>query len=351
MNKNLTEIGVVAIGRNEGKRLDRCLKSIPPETAAIVYVDSGSTDGSVALARSHGAQVVELDPSIPFCAARARNAGYERLMASSPAPNYIQFIDADCEIIENWLSLAADCLMKAPDLAIVAGWLKERSPEASIYNRLGDLEWNAVGAGAVDAVGGIFMIRREAFDSVGGFDSSVAAGEEPELCQRLSRRGWRLVRIDQDMALHDLAMMRFGQWWRRMVRNGYGSLDVATRFGIAKFRNTNRRARLWTAWLSMTLILTGVAAFNMPESPGVMGLALFSFGLWPARWLRITLRTWKNGQPLGTAMAYAYFMVISFLPQFSGQFLYWTDRWFNQPFRLVEYKAPPPSAGKEDHES
>lgn len=333
------EVGVVVIGRNEGERLGRCLESIVPKGVRIVYVDSGSTDGSVETARHHGAEVVELDTSFPFCAARARNAGYRRLLESDPQLQYVQFIDADCEISGDWLAFAFGSLANQPDLAIVAGWLHERSPEVSIYNRLGDLEWNFAGAGVVDSVGGIFMIRCEAFDSVGGFNPTVAAGEEPELCQRLTRKRWRLVRLDRDMALHDLAMTQFGQWWRRMVRTGYGSMDVALRFGVAKFARMNSRARMWTVWLVLTLVL-GAATGALVDALSAALPVVLLFSIWPAQLLRITLRTWRKGQPLGTSMAYAFFTVISFLPQIAGQILYFADRLRNRSFRLVEYKAP-----------
>ena len=339
------EVGVVVIGRNEGERLRRCLESIVPKAVRIVYVDSGSTDGSVGTARRHGAEVVELDTSIPFCAARARNAGYQSLVESHPQLNYVQFIDGDCEVIGDWLPFAAESLLKRPDHAIVAGWLREKSPEISIYNRLGDLEWNFAGAGAVDSVGGIFMIRREAFDSVGGFDSTVAAGEEPELCQRLIRKGWRLVRLDREMALHDLAMTRFGQWWRRMVRSGYGSMDVAHRFGVAKFARNNWRVRIWSAWLAL-LMAGGAAVGTAPYSSIATLTVLLIFAVWPAQWLRIALRTWRKGQTLRTSVAYAFFIMIAFLPQIVGQITYFADRLRNRSFRLVEYKSTAPSSGK-----
>src|SRR4051794_38450615 len=71
----LSRVGVVVIGRNEGQRLVRCLQSLTPAGAPVVYVDSGSTDGSVQRARELGAKVIELDRSIPFSASRARNTG------------------------------------------------------------------------------------------------------------------------------------------------------------------------------------------------------------------------------------------------------------------------------------
>src|SRR3954469_12450980 len=99
-------IGLVIIGRNEGERLRRCLASALGYAAHAVYVDSGSTDGSVALARSMNVDVVELDTTIPFTAARARNAGVERLLRLAPDTSYVQFVDGDCEMNPAWWGVA-----------------------------------------------------------------------------------------------------------------------------------------------------------------------------------------------------------------------------------------------------
>jgi len=100
------QIGVIAIGRNEGKRLIDCLTSVRSATADIVYVDSGSTDGSVAAAEAIGACVVKLDLTRPFTAARARNEGFEALKALRPSVRFIQFIDGDCTLAQPWIERA-----------------------------------------------------------------------------------------------------------------------------------------------------------------------------------------------------------------------------------------------------
>lgn len=335
------KVGVVVIGRNEGARLKKCLESIDSDAVRIVYVDSGSTDDSIDLAHRNGAEVIELDTSIPFCAARARNAGFQRLVELNPRISFIQFIDGDCEIIRGWLYYATESLLKQPQLAIVAGWLREKFPEISIYNRMGDLEWNFHGVGEVEAVGGIFMIRRQAFDSVGGFDSTIAAGEEPELCQRLIRKGWRLAKLDREMALHDLAMTQFRQWWWRMVRSGYGSMDVARRFGIHTFVKNNWQVRIWFTWF--LLLIAGSVLSGTSQYSGFYMLTTLMISIaWPAQWLRIGLRTWRNGQSLLISFAYAFFIMIAFLPQCMGQITYFADRLRNRSFRLVEYKSTAP---------
>src|SRR3569623_3217603 len=90
-------IGVVVIGRNEGERLKASLASLHG-IAHIVYVDSGSTDGSQAYARSRGVTVVELPVPPNFTAARARNAGIEALLNAAPDLTTIQFVDGDCTV-------------------------------------------------------------------------------------------------------------------------------------------------------------------------------------------------------------------------------------------------------------
>ncbi len=325
----------MVIGRNEGQRLIRCLKSVTRRGVTVVYVDSGSTDSSVAVARDLNVDVVELDMSTPFCAARARNEGYARLVTNSPQVRFVQFVDGDCELADDWLSVAHAEIKKNPDTAIVSGWLHERQPEVSVYNRLGEVEWNFSGIGEVESVGGIFMIRREAFDSVSGFDPTVASGEEPELCQRLRRKAWRLFRIDHDMAWHDLAMTRFGQWWRRMVRFGYGTVDVAERFNIPRFRRNVLRARAWTAWLLVFLMLS---AFFFRGGLGSVVTMLW-LGLWPAQIGRIAWRSWRSGLAPSLSVIYGFFIMLSLWPQMLGQFLWWADRRRKRTFRLVEYKS------------
>jgi glycosyltransferase involved in cell wall biosynthesis len=334
-----TEICVVVIGRNEGPRLELCLKSLQ-SPHCTVYVDSGSVDDSISTAKTLSAHVVELDMSIPFCAARARNEGYRKAIEISPNANFVQFVDGDCELNETWLNHASRFLTSNPGVAVVAGRLHEKRPERSIYNRLGDLEWNSSGHGEVEAVGGIFLVRRTAFDAVGGFDPTVPAGEEPELCQRLKRIGWKIVRLDLDMARHDLAMTRFSQWWRRMVRTGYGSLDVAIRFGIGKFIKSAMRVQFWTFWLFSTLLF-GILGFWLGArilGYGSLTIAGILALLLPIHFLRIARRTRRNGATRWVSLAHAFFTVIAFIPQLFGQLLYGLDRLRKRDFRLVEYK-------------
>lgn len=291
------EAGFVIIGRNEGVRLALCIASVKREAQRIVYVDSGSVDGSVALARAHGLIVVELDQSRPFTAARARNAGLKALRDHFPDLAYVHFIDGDCELVEGWLSDALAAIRVETNVAAVCGRRRERFPDHSPYNQLCDKEWDTP-VGVAPSVGGDALFRIDAFLSVGGFDPELIAGEEPDLCHRIRQLGWRIWRIDRDMTVHDAAMTRFDQWWQRNRRSGYATAE-------ALFRRAD--PTLWRQVVSNTL-------WSLP--------VLWAF--WPLLWARIC---WRSG-PLE-----ASFITLGKLPHMQGQIDYLRKR-----RRLIEYK-------------
>jgi len=220
----MSRAAAVVIGRNEGARLERCLRTLGPQVDVLVYVDSGSKDGSVALAQSMNAHVVELDLTQPFTAARARNAGFEALRGQADI-DLIQFIDGDCGVEAAWVSAAEAAMEADPKLGLVTGWRYELYPDNSIYNDLCDLEWRRP-AGPITACGGDMMVRRSAFEDAGGFDPTVIAAEDDEFCQRIAQAGWHLRRLPEEMTAHDADMLSFWQWWKRAERTGHGFAQV-----------------------------------------------------------------------------------------------------------------------------
>ncbi len=262
----LPPYGAIAIGRNEGERLTRCLRSLS-DAHLVVYVDSASHDGSVQRAREAGAEVVELDPALPFTAARARNYGFQHLRRSVPDLAYVQFVDGDCELVRDWPQVALCFLQAYADVGAVCGRRRERFPNRSIYNWLCDREWDAP-EGETRAFGGDVMIRTAALEKMGGYREDVIAGEEPELCVRLRKAGWRVWRLDSEMTLHDAAMTRFGQWWQRGVRAGYAFALGAHLHGAAPERHwvwESRRAWLWGILVAPCVLVgnTGVVALGL----------------------------------------------------------------------------------------
>jgi len=329
----LARVGVVAIGRNEGERLRRCLQSLDPASRPTVYVDSGSSDGSPELAASLGAEVVQLDLSIPFTAARARNAGLERLLKNAPEIELVQFVDGDCEIDPGWFSAALAALDARPDVVVVCGRRREKHPEASVYNRLCDLEWDTP-VGEAQACGGDALMRVSAVKAAGGYRDDLIAGEEPELCVRLRANGGRVLRLPAEMTLHDAAMTRFRQWWTRNVRAGHAFAEVSHLHADSPFGIWRREARSNWAWGVFVPAIAIVAA------PFTLGMSLVVLLAYPALYFKIRRGRRQRGDEPATASLYARYCVLSKFPQAMGQARYWRNRVSGRRNRLIEYKGP-----------
>lgn len=313
MSEGTSRLAAIVIGRNEGARLERCLRSLALDRVTIVYVDSGSTDGSQDFARGIGAVVRELATDLPFTAARARAEGFAALLAIMPEPDYVMFVDGDCEIEPGWLEKAAAFLDAEPGYAVVCGRRRERHADASPYNRLMDREW-ATPIGPAEACGGDALYRCRAYREAGGFDPAMIAGEEPELCVRLRAKGWTAMRLDAPMTIHDAAMHHFTQWWRRAVRSGIGYAQawLATRRSPAGalYSRQLTRAILWAGVLPLTAIVLAVAWHPL------------WLALWPAatlaQLLRLTLRDGWFTARLMVAGKYAELLGIA---RFAGRYL------------------------------
>ena len=326
--------GVVAIGRNEGERFRRCLDSLAGRADAVVYVDSGSTDGSVELARERGATVVALDASRPFTAARARNAGYDKLKELAPDLEFVQFVDGDCQFADGWLELAAATLRDRPEVAVVCGRRREIQPEASVYNRLCDLEWDTP-VGEARACGGDAMMRGAVFESAGKFDPALIAGEEPELCVRIRGLGFKILRLDAEMTRHDAAMTRFGQWWKRNVRAGHAFAEGAHLHGAPPERHWVREVRSNWFW-GLVVPFLAVA----PAWP-TYGLSLGLLLGYPVLAYRIYNHRRRLGTPAADARRYAGFCALGKFPQCLGQWKFVAGRLLGRKERLIEYKDAP----------
>jgi GT2 family glycosyltransferase len=324
-------LGAVIIGRNEGERLKRSLTSLAGRVARAVYVDSGSTDGSPAAARAAGVDVFELDPSLPFTAARARNAGFERLLALEPSIEFVQFIDGDCELAGGWIELAEQTLASRADVGVVCGRRRERMPDSSVYNRLCDIEWNTP-VGEALACGGDAMMRVSALRAVNGFNAALIAGEEPELCLRLRQSGWTILRLDAEMTLHDAAMTRFGQWWRRAGRAGHAFAEGAALHGHEPGHYCVRQTLSGWVWgLLLPLIVLGTAV-------PTRGKSLLLLSLYVLLALRIIWRSRGAGMPRNDAVVYGAFCTLSKFPQMLGQLRFVALGFLGRRSTLIEYK-------------
>ena len=318
--------GMVVIGRNEGARLVRCLAAGARAGGPVVYVDSGSTDGSPDAARRLGAVVVALDMAIPFTAARARNEGFAALMRLHPGTSRVQFLDGDCELAPGWMDAAGAFLDTHPEIAAVCGRRLERFPDASVYNRLCDIEWNTP-VGEARACGGDVLMRAQPLRAVGGYREDLIAGEEPELCVRLRAAGWKIWRLGHDMTLHDAAITRLSQWWKRNVRSGHAFAEGAFLHGEppeGHFVAETRRVWIWGVALPVVVALSCLA------TPWALLL------LYPLQWLRLGLRAARQGLPI--PWKYAAFGVAVRFPEAQGVLKFRAGRLVGHRSALIEYK-------------
>jgi glycosyltransferase involved in cell wall biosynthesis len=331
----MNRIGAVAIGRNEGERLVSCLKSLIsllPQNTPIVYVDSGSTDGSLDFSKKLGIQVIELDLSIPFTAARARNTGFNYLVEHFPDLEYVQFIDGDCEMFEGWIDRAISTFEKDDKLAVVCGRRRERFPDASPYNRLADMEWNTP-VGEAKHCGGDALMRVSAIKEVSGYSDRMICGEEPEMCIRLRQRGWKVERIDANMTLHDAAMLKFSQWWKRSIRGGWAVAEGAAMYGASPERYMVRENKsVWLWGFIVPALAIGLAGVTY-------GLSLGLFLAYSAMIERIARYRRDYGDIPSHARLYGSLCMLSKPAYALGQLQYWLTRWQGKQATLIEYKT------------
>jgi GT2 family glycosyltransferase len=274
-------------------------------------VDSGSTDGSVACAREYGFEIIELDASAPFNAARGRNAGFGFLTRQHPLLEFVQFVDGDCELVPGWLKTAQGTLDARPDVAIVCGRRRERARDATIYHRLADLEWDTP-IGETRGCGGDALVRVDAFQQVGGFNSTLRAGDEPELCWRLRQRGWKILRLDAEMTIHDIRMTRFSQWWLRARRAGYAYAQVAWLHGHEREHHWVRETASAAFW-GLGLPILALGALSRSRGFGASLLCAY-----PLLGARIYFRARRRGIRATDALLYAAACVIGKFAQAQG---------------------------------
>jgi GT2 family glycosyltransferase len=333
-NLLVARLGFVVIGRNEAARLPDCFASLPLPGAARVYVDSGSGDASVAIARGQGVEVLELDPATPFTAARARNEGFARLRERAPALDVVQFIDGDCALERGWIEAAVAAMDAAPERAVVIGHLGERDEAGGVYKRLCALEWRSPPGDVTNfgSLGGIMLVRAAAFAAVGGFNPSVIAGEDSELGVRLAAAGHVVNKIDAPMAVHEADIRRFSQWWRRAVRSGHAIGQRAFLNGRRAPAHDCVRERRSVLFWGLGLPLA--ACLPAASTHGASLLLLLGYGVLAWRVFRHRRRC---GDAPADARLYAAFNVLGKFAEAVGLLRFWWNRGLGR-YSIIEYK-------------
>ncbi|MDP3718910.1 MAG: glycosyltransferase [Acidobacteriota bacterium] len=202
--------------RNDAERLRRCLTSIvsndyPRALIEIVVIDNESEDGSGRAAREYGAIVLR---SPGTCVAELRNRGARAALGS-----IIAFVDADHEIDQQWIT-AAVAILSTPEIA-ATGCAYLTEPQANwVQQQYDGLRVRPEQRQEVAWIGsGNFAVKRSAFERVGGFNTTLTACEDVDLCNRLRQAGHRIVADPALRSVHfgdprTLKALFFGELWR-----------------------------------------------------------------------------------------------------------------------------------------
>lgn len=332
------DIDCVVIGVNAEATLRRCLSSIlesnyPRQRLNIIYVDGGSQDGSISIAESlPGIHIVRLDPDFPS-PGLGRNAGWRA--GSAPL---VQFLDSDTVLDKNWIRTAITAFEE--DIAAVAGYRQEMYPERSVYNWIGSLEWNGK-PGDSESFGGDVLVRRQVLEESGGYDEELVGGEDPELSLRVRSAGWRIKQLDNNMTLHDLAMTRFSQYWKRAYRSGYGFaavIDRCSNMGMPFWQKEFRRILVrgggfWGLSFSAVLVvLLFPTKLEVVSAAVILEIAALFLLLYP-RLFRVGYFMRDKQLKRRQARVYAWHCSIVVLPDILGVCRFYLGKFCNRPLR------------------
>ena len=200
-------LDVIIVARDEGETFVKCCASVVKavsafETstglkAAVTYVDSWSTDGSVSVAKARGFRVVR-PPDWYFNCANGRTTGY--LLTSA---EFVMFLDGDMELDENWLAAGLAFLSARPEAGGVAGIRDDMRLSGSNYMRIANYHHVVLPVQGIGTdVGGAVLFRRAALDATGAFEPAVAPEEDFVQYAQARAKGWELYRIDKPMIVH-----------------------------------------------------------------------------------------------------------------------------------------------------
>ena len=182
------------------------------------------------------------------------------------------------------------------------------------------------------------MIRLEALRQAGGYNPTLIAGEEPDLCVRIRQFGWTILRIDADMTLHDMAMTRLSQWWKRCERTGFAYAEGVAMHGRPPERHWVHELRSTVIWGLLLPVTIVILAWPTHGASLLLGLA------YPLQAFRIGRRFHALGMPSSDARIWGYGCILCRWPNGLGVLRYWFARLSGRRQTLIEYKGASPDS-------
>jgi len=192
-------ISVVVIGRNEAARLGACMESIRSSLSVlsheILYIDSKSTDDSVAIAKAYGARCFVLKD-------QNTTAGLGRYVGTKEAKGeYILFLDGDMQLEKGFCEKAM-MAMAQRSYDGCSGIRKDVYMKDGQLAGTNDNYFGCTAERIVPEFGGAVFLKKEALERVGGWSADTIACEEAELHARLVAAGCRIAELPVPMIVH-----------------------------------------------------------------------------------------------------------------------------------------------------
>lgn len=192
-------ISVIVIGRNEGARLDACLSSAQRAlrmlSYELIYVDSRSTDDSVAIARARGARCFVLEEE-------DTTAGLGRYAGTRAAHGeYLLFLDGDMQLQPGFVEQAM-MRMAAGGCDGVCGIREDRYMKGGTVVSVRENYFGCTQERTAPEFGGAIFLSAEALNRCGGWSTDTVACEEAELHARLLAAGCTIIELPVPMIIH-----------------------------------------------------------------------------------------------------------------------------------------------------
>jgi glycosyltransferase involved in cell wall biosynthesis len=261
---------------NAIEHLNKCLDSVMAasaryQKAELIVVDNGSTDGSYEILMGDYAPVAKIIQQSDITIGAVRNLG-----ARAANGDYLCFVDSDCILSEDYFEQAASVLASLG--VAVTGSLLDIHPEPRWVEETWDLLHRRPKDSYVSYLNsGNFIIAREVFEKIGGFDETLVTGEDAEIGLRLGASGFKIYDSRQIKAVHLGYPKTLRAFIRRQVWHGLGMFGSARVNCFDKplmltfahlFLSAAGIANLFVAWadLAWRAIFFFVAAFLAPAA-------------------------------------------------------------------------------------
>lgn len=220
-------VSMIVLTRDGVEHLERLLPSLERttyESFEVVVIDNGSTDETrdvLKVPRKYPVHVIHNEGNVSF--SKGNNQG-----ATLASGEYLLLLNNDIEPINpGWLGAMVDALESREDVAACGALLVhpvrgDSETDLTVqhfgtrfaFSRRGVRGVNTNGPNPLDpsleglvevpaATAAALLLRRDAFDDVGGLDESYVYGtEDVDLCLKLNDRGGRVVVTGQAVLFH-----------------------------------------------------------------------------------------------------------------------------------------------------